>query len=47
MKQERIIIELLSNGFVAFCKVKQLKDVVEAFRGKEELVVVQKKLRLK
>lgn len=41
---EKIIIELLPDGFVAFCKVRQMKEVVKTFRGEAAPVP---KLRLR
>lgn len=37
-EDEKIIIELLPDGFVAFCKVRQMKEVVRTFRGEAEAV---------
>lgn len=37
-EDENIIIELLPDGFVAFCKVRQMKEVVRTFRGEVEAV---------
>jgi hypothetical protein len=33
-----IVIQILPDGFVAFCKVRQMKEVVRTFRGEMEAV---------
>ena len=42
--EEKIIIQFLPDGFVAFCKVKQMKEVVKTFRGE---IAPMPKLRLR
>lgn len=44
MEEEKIIIQVLPDGFVAFCKVKQMKEVVDTFRGEAKPIA---KLRLR
>ena len=35
MEDNKIMIELREDGFIAFCKVKQMKEVVQTLRGEE------------
>ncbi len=45
MEEEKIMIHLREDGFIAMCKVKQMQEVVRTLRG--EVQPVTPKLRLR